>query len=103
MADDEAAELSVFVHTYGKPESGYIGGNGKEENRPKSKMIVTGYETDKDKVFSGDTFNLTIHVQNTSATTTVSNILFNLMAAEEAISQNESVLPFLPPDPIPYM
>ena len=96
MADDEAAELSVFVHTYGKPESGYIGGNGKEDTRPKSKMIVTGYETDKEKVYSGDTFNLTIHVQNTSATTAVSNILFNLMAAEEAISQNESVLPFLP-------
>ena len=96
MADDEAAELSVFVHTYGKPESGYIGGNGKEDTRPKSKMIVTGYETDKDKVYSGDTFNLTIHVQNTSATTAVSNILFNIMAAEEAISQNESVLPFLP-------
>lgn len=96
VENDNAAELSVFVHTYGKPESGYIGGNGKEDTRPKSKIIVTGYETDKDKVFSGDTFNLTIHVQNTSATTPVSNILFNIAAAQEAISQNESVTPFLP-------
>ncbi|MBO4899783.1 MAG: hypothetical protein J5509_05795 [Lachnospiraceae bacterium] len=82
---EESTELSVFVHTFGKPESGYIGGNGHENEMPKSRIIVTGYDTDPAKIFSGDTFNLTLHVQNTSQTTAVSNILFELVAASETI------------------
>ena len=87
---EESTELSVFVHTFGKPESGYVGGNGNEDNTP------------------GDTFNLTLHVQNTSQTTAVSNILFELVAANETVgggasgagnnsaSTAETVSPLLP-------
>ena len=105
---EESTELSVFVHTFGKPESGYIGGNGNEDNTPKSRIIVTGYETSPAQIFSGDTFNLTLHVQNTSQTTAVSNILFELVAANETVggggsgsgnnsaSTAETVSPLLP-------
>lgn len=105
---EEATELSVFVHTFGKPESGFIGGNGNEANTPKSRIIVTGYETNPGQVYSGDTFNLTLHVQNTSQTTAVSNILFELVAASEtvgggasgsgnnSVSTAETVSPLLP-------
>ncbi|MBO4900827.1 MAG: hypothetical protein J5509_11120, partial [Lachnospiraceae bacterium] len=104
---EESTELSVFVHTFGKPESGYIGGNGHENETPKSRIIVTGYDTNPAQVFSGDTFNLTLHVQNTSQTTAVSNILFELVAANETIggssgsgssggSTAETVSPLLP-------
>ncbi|MCR5596475.1 MAG: hypothetical protein K6G12_11550 [Lachnospiraceae bacterium] len=108
VEDDNAAELSVFIHTYGKPESGYIGGNGKEDKQPKSRIIVTGYETDPNMIYSGDTFNLTIHLQNTSTTTAVSNILFELAATGEITSTSSggnggsssttssTVSPFLP-------
>ena len=99
VENDQAAKLSVYVHTIGKPESGVIGGNGSEDKKPKSKIIVTGYDTDKEKVFSGDTFNLTIHVQNTSSTTSVSNVLFGLSAATETIGAGttaDTITPFLP-------
>ena len=100
VEDDKAAELTVYVHANGKPESGYIGGNGKEENTSKSRIIVTGYEIDTDKIFSGDTFKLTIHVQNTSSDTAVTNVLFNLTSPTESTSSggntSESVTPFIP-------
>ncbi len=96
VEDENAAELSVYVHTYGKPESGFIGGNGNEEKTPKSRIIVTGYDTDPKEIYSGDSFNLTIHVQNTSTTSAVSNALFDLKAADEVISANETITPFIP-------
>lgn len=99
VEEAKAAELSVYVQTIGKPESGYIGGNGNESNVAKSRIIVTGYETDIDKVYSGDTFNLTIHVQNTSSDTVVSNVLFNLQAQKETTGSTnaaDTITPFLP-------
>lgn len=96
VEDEKAEELSVFVHTYGKPENGVIGGNGNEEKKPKSRIIVTGYDTNPKQIYSGDTFNLTLHVQNTSKTTAVSNILFDLKATPEAVNANESIMPFIP-------
>lgn len=96
VEDDKAEELSVFVHTYGKPENGVIGGNGNEEKKPKSRIIVTGYDINPEKVFSGNNFDLTLHVQNTSTSADVSNILFNLKATPEQVSSNESIVPFIP-------
>lgn len=99
VEDEKASVLSVYVHTTGKAESGYIGGNGNEDKVAKSRIIVTGYETDTDKVFSGDTFNLTIHVQNTSSDTTVTNVLFNINAGTETTGSgntSETITPFLP-------
>ncbi|MBQ8947186.1 MAG: hypothetical protein IJ058_10300 [Lachnospiraceae bacterium] len=96
VEDDNAAELTVFVHTYGKPESGFIGGNGNEDKKPKSRIIVTGYDTNPKEIYSGDTFDLTLHVQNTSTSSAVSNVLFDLKAAAEQVSTNESIIPFIP-------
>lgn len=99
VENDNAAELTVYVRTIGKPESGVIGGNGNEDKVAKSRIIVTGYEVDKDKIFSGDTFNLTIHVQNTSSDVTVSNVLFKLSASESVSAgsgTSETLVPFLP-------
>lgn len=99
VENDKAAELSVYVHTIGKAESGVIGGNGNEDKKARSKIIVTGYDTDKEKIYSGDTFNLTIHVQNTSSTTSVSNVLFGLSASSETVGSGttaDTITPFLP-------
>jgi len=99
VEESKAAELSVYVQTIGKPESGYIGGNGNEAKTSKSRIIVTGYETDTDKVYSGDTFNLTIHVQNTSSDTAVSNVLFNVVSQKESTgtaNTSDTITPFLP-------
>lgn len=46
------------------------------------KIVVTGYETVPKKVLAGQTFELTIHVKNTSNRTAVSNVKFDLSSAE---------------------
>lgn len=45
------------------------------------RVIVTGYETDVEKVYAGQTFKLTLHLQNTSKRTAVSNMKVSLTTA----------------------
>ena len=54
----------------------------EDTNVSQPRIIVTGFETDPADVYAGDTFLLTIHVQNTSPDTAVSNVLFDLQAVE---------------------
>ena len=45
-----------------------------DDNEPTApKLILTGMETDPERIMAGDTFKLKIHVQNTSKTTPVCN------------------------------
>ncbi len=46
------------------------------------RIIVTGYDTDVDKVLAGENFVLTLHLKNTSARTAVSNMKVSVGAAE---------------------
>ena len=78
---EEPAEVTVFVYCQGKPGSGRIG-MSEDTNVSQPRIIVTGFETDPAYVYAGDTFLLTIHVQNTSPDTAVSNVLFDLQAVE---------------------
>ena len=78
---EEPAEVTVSVSCQGKPGSGRIG-MSEETNVSQPRIIVTGFETDPADVYAGDTFLLTIHVQNTSPDTAVSNVLFDLQAVE---------------------
>lgn len=93
---EEPAELTVYVKTQGKPGSGIIGGSGEEANGSKPRIVVTGFETDPADVFAGDTFTLTIHVQNTSKDTAVSNVLFDMQAASEGDDKTNTYSAFLP-------
>ena len=45
------------------------------------RVIVTGYETDVEKVLAGENFTLTLHLQNTSNRTAVSNMKVSMAAA----------------------
>lgn len=45
--------------------------DGDESSAPK--LIITGYDTKPEKIMAGETFTITIHVQNTSKTTPVCN------------------------------
>lgn len=45
------------------------------------RIIVTGYETNPEKVMAGEEFELTVHLQNTSARTAVSNVKVTLGSA----------------------
>ncbi len=92
----ETTELVTYVYVQGSPEADRDSEGGKTST---PRIIVTGFETSPAKVFAGDTFTLTLHVQNTSADTTVSNILFDLEAASGTDGQGNAVAgvaPFLP-------
>ena len=92
----EKAVLSTFVRAQGKSDSGKIDEPEKDEKTSTPRIIVTGFETDPQEVFAGSTFMLTIHVKNTSQKTAVSNIEFDLKAAEEGKDENTLYAAFLP-------
>lgn len=93
---EEPAELTVYVHTIGKPGSGTLGGGSEETNNAKPRIVVTGFETVPEQVYAGDTFILTIHVKNTSKETPVTNLLFDMQAATEGEDKTNTYAAFLP-------
>lgn len=93
---EEPAELTVYVKTVGKPGSGIIGGSGQEATGSKPRIVVTGFETNPEDVYAGDTFTLTIHVQNTAKDTAVTNVLFDMQAAQEGEDKTNTYSAFLP-------
>lgn len=51
--------------------SGYTGGDSDEAEAPK--LIITGFDSDPEKIMAGQSFKITIHIQNSSKTTNVCN------------------------------
>ena len=96
IRSEEPAELTVYVKTIGKPGSGIIGGNGQEASGSKPRIVVTGFETNPSQVFAGETFTLMIHVKNTSRDTAVTNVLFDMQAAQEGEDKTNTYSAFLP-------
>lgn len=96
IRSEEPAELTVYVKTIGKPGSGIIGGNGQETTGSKPRIVVTGFETNPATVFAGETFTLTIHVKNTAKDTAVTNVLFDMQAAQEGEDKTNTYSAFLP-------
>lgn len=92
----EKAVLSTYVKAVGKKDSGDLEDADKEEKTSTPRIIVTGFETDPADVFAGSTFMLTIHVKNTSSRTAVSNVEFDLKAAEEGEDDKTLYASFLP-------
>ena len=92
----EPEEVTVFVKTVGKPENGTIGGTDGEASKAKPRIVVTGFETNPENVYAGDTFTLTIHVKNTSSEQSVTNVLFDMQAAEEGSDKTNTYSAFLP-------
>jgi len=96
VRSEEPAELTVYVKTVGKPGSGIIGGSGQETSGAKPRIVVTGFETNPSTVYAGDTFTLIIHVQNTAKDTAVTNVLFDMQAAQEGEDKTNTYSAFLP-------
>lgn len=60
------------------------------------RVIVTGFSTNPEVVHAGETFTLTLHMQNTSKATAVKNMLFDLQAASESTESTYVAAAFLP-------
>ncbi len=72
------------------------GGGSGERSTSVPRVIVTGFSTDPAEVRAGSNFVLTVHLKNTSKSTRVKNMLFDLNAPSEG-SDEQTVSPaFLP-------
>ena len=60
------------------------------------RVIVTGFTTDPAEVHAGQDFTLTVHLKNTSKTSNVQNMLFELTAPTEGEDAQTSAPAFLP-------
>lgn len=91
----ETANLYTYINAKGAPGSGSLSASeGEKSSNPR--IIVTGFDTDPKEVYAGDTFNLTIHVQNTSKRTSVNNVMFSLEAVNEGKDEDTTYSAFLP-------
>lgn len=91
----ETANLYTYINTKGASGSGSLETSDSEKSS-NPRIIVTGFETNPKEVYAGDTFELTIHVQNTSKRTAVNNIMFSLEAVQEGSDENNTYAAFLP-------
>ncbi len=92
----EETDLVTYIDIKGAPGSGSLNSNPEKEGKTSTpRIIVTGFRTDPAEVYAGDTFTLTITVQNTASATAVSNIQFDLKAAKEGTGDS-AVEAFLP-------
>lgn len=69
---------------------------GGSTNKSVPRVIVTGFATDPGTVNAGGNFRLVVHVKNTSTTTAVSNMLFDLQAPAAGTEGAAEAPAFLP-------
>lgn len=93
-AETESCTLTTYVRVNGAAGSGSIENEGSGSSTPR--VIVTGFSTEPAKVYAGDTFKLTLHLQNTSKRTDVSNMLVNITAPSDGADADSSYAAFLP-------
>ena len=77
----------------------YSGGGGAYEGSASTsvpRVIVTGFTTNPAEVRAGSNFTLTIHLKNTSKSTRVKNMLFDLNAPTEGADEQTAAPAFLP-------
>lgn len=91
----ESTELTTYINVMGKdPNKLLIEDTSALSANPR--IIVTGYTTTPETVYAGSTFTISVQVKNTSSTTTVKNVLFNLEATVEGSTSEASYAAFLP-------
>lgn len=88
-------DIVTYINIKGSnPSDTLIKDEDKQNSNPR--IIVTGFTTNPDTVYAGSTFMLTVSVKNTSADTTVKNVLFNLEATVEGNDTTATYAAFLP-------
>ncbi len=88
--------LSADAGGFSNGGASYGGGGSESGSTSVPRVIVTGFSTDPAEVRAGSNFVLTIHLKNTSKSTRVKNMLFDLNAPTEG-SDEQTVAPaFLP-------
>lgn len=71
--DSSDDDYDDYDDRYNEDDGGSDDSDDKETEAVAPKLIITGYETVPEKVMAGETFTITIHIQNTSKSTSVCN------------------------------
>lgn len=74
--DTDNDDSGNHSYDFGDDDGYNSGGSSSDGEVTAPKMLITGYETNPKKVMAGEKFELTIHLQNTSKTTSVCNAKF---------------------------
>ncbi|WP_099468661.1 COG1361 S-layer family protein [Konateibacter massiliensis] len=88
---EETATITTYVKAIGKK-----GAAGNSDAVSVPRVIVTGFSTSPEDVRAGEDFTLTLHIQNTSQNTAISNIKCDLEAATDGTDENAVTEAFLP-------
>ncbi len=86
----ETVTLTSYVNVVGTT------GVSSDGTASTPRVIVTGFSTSPEVVHAGETFTLTLHMQNTSKATAVQNMLFDIQAASESTDTTYVAAAFLP-------
>ena len=86
----QEATLDTYVQLNG------TAGVGADGQSSVPRVIVTGFETNPETVHAGESFMLTLHLKNTSTATSVSNMIFEILAAVEGKDEDTTYAAFLP-------
>jgi len=86
----DTVQLTTYVNVMGTT------GKAADGTTSTPRVIVTGFSTNPEVVHAGETFTLTLHMQNTSKATAVKNMLFDIQAASESTESNYVAAAFLP-------
>ncbi len=86
----ETVTLTSYVNVVGTT------GVSSDGTASTPRVIDTGFSTSPEVVHAGETFTLTLHMQNTSKATAVQNMLFDIQAASESTDTTYVAAAFLP-------
>lgn len=71
--DDEPGDFDSGDNDYGGNDYSSSDDSGDSGDATAPKLIISGFDTKPEKIMAGEEFTLTIHIQNTSKTTSVCN------------------------------
>lgn len=97
-SDDNTSQAPADLGGISNGDAVYSGGGGGggSDSTSVPRVIVTGFTTNPPEVRAGQDFTLTVHLKNTSKTSRVQNMLFDLQAPTEGADEQTMAPAFLP-------
>lgn len=95
---NDGGNMDAYAGGVDNGDAVYSGGGGGEASGNSSvpRVIVTGFTTNPADVKAGSDFTLTLHLKNTSKSSRVGNMLFELEAPTEGSDEQTTAPAFLP-------
>ena len=95
---NDGGNMDAYAGSVDNGDAVYSGGGGGEAsgNGSVPRVIVTGFTTNPADVKAGSDFTLTLHLKNTSKSSRVGNMLFELEAPTEGSDEQTTAPAFLP-------